>query len=369
MNLKLTILTILLVTSFSMNAQNYEKLWSEVEALEIQGKVKTANEKVTLIYKKAKKRKHHKQLIKSLFYLSKFSLELQEDAELKIVALLEKNIQETSFPSNAILTSVLADFKWQYYQNNRWQIYNRTHTENEDNTDFRTWDLNTLFTAIHNDFKASISEKEALQKTDIKDYEYILNIPSKYSNYRPTLYDLLAWRALDFFKQKDHHIIKPKIQFSINKEDYYLPSKSFIAFQPSTTDTILSSFEAIKTYQQLEAFHLKRKNYDALVTTYFNRIDFVHRENILKSKELFYLDGIKQMYNDIPKGNAQVIFKLHYAQALYDNNDKETDAINRIKALQLVNEVINEYPKSEFVVAAKELRKVDQAMAESERGP
>lgn len=357
MKLKFTILTILLVTSFSMNAQNYEKLWNEVEALELQGKVKTANEKVTVIYNKAKKKKHHEQLIKSLFYLSKFSLELQEDAELKIVALLEQNIQENSFPTNAILTSVLADIKWQYYQNNRWQIYNRTHTENEENTDFRTWDLNTLFTSIHNDFKTSISQKEKLQNIAVEDYEYILITHKEYDNYRPTLYDILAWRALDFFKQKDHHIIKPKQQFLIDSKDYYLPTKAFITLQPKTTDTILSSYEAIKTFQALEAFHLGSKNYEALIDTYFNRISFVNNQSTLTDKETLYLNAVTEMYRTIPKGTAHAIFKLHYAQALYNYNDKETAAVNRIKALELVNEVLNQYPKSSMVAAAKELQK------------
>ena len=100
---------------------------------------------------------------------------------------LEKEIAEASFPTNAILQSILADFKWQYFQQHRWQIYNRTKTDEINLDDFRTWDLNTLFTSIHQDYKASISAVNKLQNISISDYKYILIHGTDTENLRPTL--------------------------------------------------------------------------------------------------------------------------------------------------------------------------------------
>jgi predicted DCC family thiol-disulfide oxidoreductase YuxK len=112
---------------------------SKVETLELEEKTSSANEIVTSIYKKAKKKNNSSQLIKSLLYLSKNTLILKEDAELEIVQVLEKEIKEADFPTNNILQSIVAEFKWEYLKKYRWQIYNRTKTTEIVNTDFRTW--------------------------------------------------------------------------------------------------------------------------------------------------------------------------------------------------------------------------------------
>ena len=220
----LTILSILLITT-TQAQHNFEKLWTKVEAFELEGKTKSANEIVATIYKKATKKNNSNQLIKSLLYQSKFALVLQEDAELLVVQNLEREISEASFPTNAILQSILADFKWQYLQQHRWQIYNRTKTTEIITTDFRTWDLNTLFTSIHTDFKQSIAFQKKLQNIPISNFNYILINEIETEKLRPTLYDLLANRALAFFKTNESRITKPKERFHIDNDSYFSTSK------------------------------------------------------------------------------------------------------------------------------------------------
>jgi hypothetical protein len=267
----LTILTIIIITS-TQAQNNFEKLWTKVEAFELEGKTKSANEIVATIYKKAKKKNNSNQLIKSLLYQSKFALVLQEDAELLVLQNLEKEINTAAFPTNAMLQSILADFKWQYLQQHRWQIYKRTKTTEVINTDFRTWDLNTLFTSIHTDFKHSIANSSALQNLPISNFNYILISETETEKLRPTLYDLLANRALAFFKTNESRITKPKEQFHIDNDSYFSTSKGFTELNIETTDSIFSQYEVLKTYQKLERFHLKTNNTDALVDIYINRL-------------------------------------------------------------------------------------------------
>ena len=194
---KLLFILSIVITISTYSQQNFEKLWTKVETYELEGKTKTANELVTTLYKKAKKKNNSNQLIKSLLYQSKFALVLQEDAELIVANNLEKEITEASFPTNAILQSILAEFRWEYFQQHRWKIYKRIKTDEIKQEDFRTWDLNTFFTSIHQNYKASISAVNSLQNISVSDYKYILIHGTDSESLRPTLYDLLAHRALN----------------------------------------------------------------------------------------------------------------------------------------------------------------------------
>jgi len=62
----------LLFISTSLFAQQYEKDWNKVVKNENEGKIKTANEIVTKIYKKAVAKKDEVQIIKCFFYSSKY---------------------------------------------------------------------------------------------------------------------------------------------------------------------------------------------------------------------------------------------------------------------------------------------------------
>ena len=78
------LLVFLIITIFNLNtiiAQDFYKIqWSKVEEQEIIGNTKTANKLVEAIVKKAKEEKNDIQFIKSLFYRSKFTMNLEENS-------------------------------------------------------------------------------------------------------------------------------------------------------------------------------------------------------------------------------------------------------------------------------------------------
>ncbi|WP_233901603.1 hypothetical protein, partial [Tenacibaculum piscium] len=83
------ITTLLFMITFfatTLNAQeNYENLWEKVQKFEKENLPKSALKVVETIYAKADVAKNSPQIIKALFYKSKFSLTLEEDAQLKII--------------------------------------------------------------------------------------------------------------------------------------------------------------------------------------------------------------------------------------------------------------------------------------------
>jgi hypothetical protein len=276
---KFTTLLMIFLFSTLTNAQdNFDNLWLEVEKLEVENLPKSALKTVEEIYTKAENNKNSPQIIKALFYKSKFSLTLEEDAQLKVINAFKKHILKSKFPTKNILENVLANLYWQYFTQNRYKFYNRTKTENKvDENDFRTWDLNTLFKEIHCYFEASLENETKLQKLDIYNFAPILQIEKNSKKYRPTLYDFLANNALDFYKSPETSITKPTYQFKIDTANFLGDSKTFTKLQLVSEDTFSLQFNALKIYQKLIKFHLKKNNLDALVIADLERIDFVNK--------------------------------------------------------------------------------------------
>ena len=149
-----------------------------------------------------------------MLYASKYALTLEEDAQLNIVNDFKTEIDRASFPTKNVLESYLANLYWQFFQNNRYQFYNRTKTEAKiDPEDFRTWDLTTLFHEVSIHFEASLENIEGLKKVSVSDFSAILNREKGSEDYRPTLLDLLAHTALEFYKSTENNITRPADKF------------------------------------------------------------------------------------------------------------------------------------------------------------
>jgi len=79
------LLMLFLFSAISYAQDSFDNLWLEVEKLDAKNLPKSALARVDKIYLKAEKEKNASQLIKSLVYKSKFSLILEENAQLKII--------------------------------------------------------------------------------------------------------------------------------------------------------------------------------------------------------------------------------------------------------------------------------------------
>ena len=158
----------ILFSTLAHAQENYTTLWEKVHKLEAENLPKSALKIVNTIYDKAEKSNNAPQIIKSLFYKSKYALTLEENAQLKIIDEFKQQINQHNFPTKNVLENVLANLYWQYFNQNKWKFYNRTQTQEKvDGNDFRTWDLNTLFAEIHCHYQNSLENESVLQKTDI----------------------------------------------------------------------------------------------------------------------------------------------------------------------------------------------------------
>src|SRR5262249_33082377 len=123
--------------------QPYEKLWKKVDSCNNKGLTESALKVVEIIYQKAKGEKNSPQLIKALLHRSKFENYKEENSLQKTIERFEQEAGQNGFPANAVIRSLMAEAYWNYYQNNRWQIQQRSKLEVKGN-DLATWDLSAI---------------------------------------------------------------------------------------------------------------------------------------------------------------------------------------------------------------------------------
>ena len=134
-----------LFSLFTMNAysqgpiKQYETAWKKVEDFVKKNLPKSALTEVKKIYQLAKKEKQDAQIIKSLVYMAGLQSENRDDNEVFSITEIEKEIALSKEPVTAILNSLLAEMYWNYYQQKRWDLYNRTKTANFKKDDIATW--------------------------------------------------------------------------------------------------------------------------------------------------------------------------------------------------------------------------------------
>lgn len=349
-----TLLFMITLFSTTLNAQeNYKSLWKQVQEFEKQNLPKSALKVVNTIYAKAEVAQNAPQIIKSLFYKSKFSLTLEEDAQLKIINQFKEHINKSSFPTKNVLENILANLYWQYFKENRWKFYQRTKTSDKVNkNDFRTWDLDTLFAEIHAYYQKSLENGLLLQQTDINKFNDILYTSKDSEKYRPTLFDFLAHNALNFYKTSETNITKPAYQFKIDTKNLISDASAFSKINLKTKDSLSLQFNALKIYQELLNFHLKNGNLDALVDVDLERLNFINQHATFQNKEQLFLQTLKTsekkyQTNKVSGLYTYKIAKIYNQQAnSYTYQKNEEIRFKNKEALAICNRVIKQFPKS-----------------------
>ena len=344
--------------SFS-NAQNdFENQWKEVTKLENEGLTKSASDLVEDIYKKAVKAENPEQRIKALLHISKYMLVLEEDAQLHIVNRFKSKIDTTkNVVTKHLLENMLATMYWQYFQQSRYQFYNRTKTSEKVSDDFRTWDLETIFNEIHTYYQRSLENGILLQQEPLNNYSLLLNEAENSKDFRPTLYDLLSHNALSFYKTDESSITQPSYKFTIDNEDFTADSNVFINADLNSKDTLSLQRNALKIYQNLIKFHRHKKATKAFVDVDIERLNFVKQHATFQNAEDLLIETLKSESLALQTSELSALYDYEIALAyqrqgntyyfnLEDSALKDKNRWKLKEAIAICNSAIEKFPES-----------------------
>ncbi len=332
---------------------NYVKEWKKVDSLAAKGLTKSALEVVQGIYDKAKAENNASQFVKAIIHRMKFEQYMEEYSLEKALNKLNEEAKEAHYPIKPVLQSMIAESFWQYYQNNRWKFYNRTQTVNFDNNDITTWDLKTIFSQVVKNYQASLESSDSLKRTPLNIYDEVLTKQTNSRKFRPSLYDFLAHRAIDFYSNEEPDITRPAYKFEINSESYFLDFNDFIKLKIESKDTLSSKYYAIKIMQDLVAFHSKDENPHALIDVEIKRLKFVKNKSVSEIKDSLYLTALQKLEKRFSSNVASADVKYEIANVYVEKGNKynplqsEENKWYKKTALELCEDVINKYPDSD----------------------
>lgn len=355
---KTLFLTITFFSLLTMNSnsqppvKNYEAEWKKVEEFTNKGLPKSALAEVQKIYALAKKEKQEAQVIKSLVYMTGLQSENREDNQLFSISEVEKEIVASKEPVSSILKSLLADMYWTYYQNNRWKLYNRTETVNFKKNDIVTWSTEDFHKKISELYLASLDNEKLLQQTKLEPFDAII-IKGNMRHLRPTLFDLLAHRALQYFENDERDIKKPAFAFEIDKASAFDPAADFIHKKFITKDSLSLQHKALLIYQQLLAFHINDAKPGALIDADIKRIQFVKSKSTHPDKDQLYFNAINHIahqYENTPAAaQAWYLVAKYYNEkaAGYQPYGDTTHRFDKLKAKEICEKIVQQKDSSE----------------------
>jgi len=340
---------------------DYDKLWAKADSLVGKGLTTSALDQVQIIYTKAQTEKNAPQFIKAIIYRIKLESNIKEDFYVSTINDLEREVKTSVYPMKPILYSVLAEMYWRYYQTNRNLFKNRTETFNFKQDDISTWDLKKIVRETIKNFMASIESSDSLKKISLEAYNDIIETQTDSKKFRPTLYDFLAHRVIDFFKSEEPDLIKPAYKFEISNSNYILPYDKFVKESLSSKDTFSLKFYALSIMQNLLKFHQFDKNPEALVEVELERLEFVKSKAVFENKDSLYLNSLLELENKFKSDPSST--KISYAIGSYYStkgstykplNGDENKWMQK-KAIEVCNEAVKRFPNSDGAINCKYL--------------
>jgi len=265
-------ITFILALFFStlLYAQKFDKKWDKVIAFEQEGKIRSANEEVQRIYKKAKSRGDEAEVIKAFFYSSKYMQVLEEDSGVKIIADLKETISKSSIPTQALLYHIYAKCLEAHFDKNWSTISQLSHLDYTPEADFRTWPLNIFKKEIKTAYQKSIEAEAELHKTPLSRYEIIFDF-EKYEDFKKySLYDYLALESITYYRKQ----ITYKADLQLTEKEQALLWDTTDLFLKKSFDTLLNQDikNIIQLYQKLEKNELLRPKYQLERLKYFKTL-------------------------------------------------------------------------------------------------
>lgn len=332
---------------------SYDQTWGNVYDFANKQLPKSALVEVNKIYKQAKKDNYTDHLVKAIIYQMKYSDYQNENGFVANIEKIKAEIKTAQFPAKPLLHSMLAEMYWQYYENNRWNFSDRTETINYENKNIATWSINQIVKETIKEYQNSLLDKEKLKTLKTETYMQVLDKGNSIGDkLRPTIYDFLAHRAIDFFMNEEPNITRPAYFFSLDKEEYFADANTFASLNITSKDSFSLKFQALKYLQEITKFHLNDLNPDALVEIELKRLQFVNQNHTSANKQDLLLKALQNLEQKTIQSEISTIVSYEIAKQYnelgnqYKPLENENHKWDKKTAFDLCEKAKSRFPNS-----------------------
>ncbi len=296
------LIIILLAVSPSFYGQTtfaYDSAWKKIDGLiQKRGLPRSALTEVNRVYAAAKKDQREDQWIKAAIYRIQLTEVSEDEPGFRLTA-WDSAMNAAPPRVKAILQSAEAAALMDYGRQQRYRRRAQATVTGDSSSDVSTWPGEKIDSLIEYLYLASLSEKTALKLTSLNGYEVILTKGNS-RRLRPTLFDLLLFRALDFFKAADPFLSSADFAAE-NNAGLFATAAAFNHTAFSKSGSSDKKSVAIALYQEIMLFHERDADASALVDADIDRLTFAYANSTLPEKDSLYLDALARITNAFPK--------------------------------------------------------------------
>lgn len=342
----------------TFNQNEYAAQWARIDSSLAEGLPESANKQLEVLYQRAKRENVPDQMVKTILYKANFAEQLNDENLPQAIMVFYDEYEKAQFPVKQILASVLAEQLNNYAQQNQWQFQNRTAISNDDNTDISTWSLDKIYNTAFALYHKSIDNAD-LKRIAITQFNSTASIKSasvNTLNLRPSLYDFLAFRALDFFSNEQSYITKPISTFYLDDEAAFADAAGFASHNFAVSDANDQKYQTLLLYQALTQYHLQDAKPDAQLDLDLNRLRFAYNNSVLGSKETLYETSLNSLLKKSGKNELSAEISYYLAQIYMQKAANyhasyiaSVDSVNKYDyktALQILDNAIQQFPNS-----------------------
>jgi hypothetical protein len=351
----ITVFVLLVSWQANIKQDNYNRLWKKVRQYSRKDLPKSALKTVALIYSKAKAEGNESQLVKSLLYRISLQSKYQENFRLKSIRLFEKEQQTASPVEKQLLSSLLGQLYQGYFDSHLNEILNRKTSAVAGDTSLATLDARQWNLKIQKAYLASVSSPAALGRVHLSDFSAFLQNDSSAFILWPSLYDLLADRAIIYFSSNDAQRWLPKSK-TVPDTNLFAPAGSFIKMDFSE-DTASVTGTVLLLFQHLLRLHKAQNHPAAFVDADLKRLDYVKSQLPYNfATYLAFSHALEKMLQQADNEVVSVRIANRLAQtylALDQYHKNKTNYL--IKAEETCNKVLKAFPLAPFANECKNI--------------
>jgi uncharacterized protein YfaS (alpha-2-macroglobulin family) len=357
MALRFVYMALIMLFSFAATAQKedtaFSREWEIIDSLIVKNDLtRTALQKLDILSEKARQRRLPAQSVKVLLYRYSLNTRITDNDPAQAIRSIEEELARSTEPTQqAVLHVLLAKKYQQYFEEHRWNLYNRRNTNEVNNKDITTWGADRFIKVIAEQYQAALTQKKLLQQTAVDRYDAIL-IKGNSRHARPTLYDLLAQEALAYFKHGEEVNPKPVSIFRIDRPEALADAAVFVRTDFMTRDSSSLQWRALNVFKDLLAFRLADPDKNALVILDLERLEWVHQKAILAEKDKLYESALQKLTDQYPSlpataGAWSALARIYTSQAMQYSPFGDTSTRYRYNtAEQIVQKALVAFPDS-----------------------
>lgn len=305
-----------------------DAMWDRIDSLLEVDLPESARKVVDSLWTVARDRNAWPHVVRATLYRGVFALrdsEDDDDGADDLFDIIARDVGSLPPVPRSVLNSIRAELIWTYWSERRWRTRNQTEIESDTSTQLSTWSPRRLVDSAESWFLASLGPESELASTPIRSWETLLETEEGSDSRRPTLFDLIAHRAIGFFTDGRSGLPRPERTWQPQGAELLLPTEEFanLGFAPS--DTAEQGVRAARIFQSLIRRH--RKSSAPLIDVELSRLRWGRALTNLEPKDSIYQAALATLITEHGRDTAIGEAYVNLAESL-EGNQKLAEAMD-----------------------------------------